>query len=50
MALLTGDGRRAWGNISDRDDMSGLMADEGCGRKAHLDVAGRARLRVSAGF
>ncbi len=34
VALLTDDGRRTWGNVTDRDDMLGLMEDEGCGRKA----------------
>jgi acetyl-CoA C-acetyltransferase len=45
LALLTNDGRRTWGNISDRDDMAGLMEEEGCGRKARVAVDGRAELR-----
>jgi len=45
VALLTEDGRRAWGNTSDRDDMVGLMEHEGCGRKVHLSADGRAQLR-----
>lgn len=45
LALLTADERRTWGTVSDRDDMVGLMEDEGCGRKVRLDAGGRARLR-----
>jgi acetyl-CoA C-acetyltransferase len=45
LALLTEDGRRAWGNTADRDDMVGLMENEGCGRKARLNADGRAELR-----
>jgi acetyl-CoA C-acetyltransferase len=45
LALLTEDGRRAWGNTSDRDDMLGLMESEGCGRKARLASDGRTDLR-----
>ncbi len=40
VALLTEDGRRAWGNISDRDDMVGLMHHEGCNRKVRLAADG----------
>ena len=45
LALLTEDGRRAWGNTSDRDDMLGLTESEGCGRKARLGSDGRVELR-----
>jgi acetyl-CoA C-acetyltransferase len=45
LALLTEDGRRAWGNTSDRDDMLGLMESEVCGRKARLGDDGRVELR-----
>ena len=45
LALLTEDGRRTWGNISGRDDMLGLMDDEGCGRKVRMAANGRAELR-----
>jgi len=45
LALLTPDERRTWGNVSDRDDMLGLMEDEGCGRKVRLAAGGRAELR-----
>jgi acetyl-CoA C-acetyltransferase len=45
LALLTPDERRTWGNVSDRDDMLGLMEDEGCGRKVRLASGGRAELR-----
>ncbi|HEY5024950.1 MAG TPA: acetyl-CoA acetyltransferase [Acidimicrobiales bacterium] len=45
LALLTADGRRTWGNTADRDDMLGLMEQEGCGRKARLLPGGRIELR-----
>ncbi len=45
LALLTGDEHRAWGNISDRDDMLGLMEGEGCGRKVRLAADGVGQLR-----
>jgi len=45
VALLTGDGRRTWGNVTDRDDMLGLMEAEGCGRKAMVSADGRTELR-----
>ncbi len=45
VALLTAEEHRTWGNISDRDDMLSLMAEEGCGRKARLGAGGRAELR-----
>ena len=45
LALLTGDGRRAWGNVTDADELEGLVAEEGCGRSARLAADGRAELR-----
>ena len=45
LAALTGDGHRAWANVSDRDDMLGLTEDEGCGRKVRLVADGGAQLR-----
>ena len=45
LALLSPDGRRAWGNITDEDTLIGLMTEEGCGRKARLHSDGRADLR-----
>jgi acetyl-CoA C-acetyltransferase len=45
LSLLTQDGCRAWGNLTDRDSMLGLMEEEGCGRKVRLAAAGRADLR-----
>ncbi len=45
LALLTPDQRRTWGNVTDPDDMAGLMEQEGCGRKVRLGAGGRAELR-----
>jgi acetyl-CoA C-acetyltransferase len=45
LSLLTEDGRRTWGNISDRDAMQSLMEHEGCGRTVRLSADGRADLR-----
>ncbi len=45
LALLTGDGRRAWGNTTDPDTMTELTLEEGCGRKARLNPDGRTELR-----
>ena len=45
LALLTPDQRRTWGNVTDPDDMAGLMEAEGCGRKVRLGAGGRAELR-----
>jgi acetyl-CoA C-acetyltransferase len=45
LSVLTGEGSRAWGNITDGDDMLGLMEQEGCGRKVRLAAGGRAELR-----
>jgi len=45
LALLTPDGRRAWGNVTDSDALAGLMEREGCGRSARLGADGRTELR-----
>jgi len=45
VALLSGDGRRAWGNVTDADTLQGLMGEEGCGRKARLHGDGRTDIR-----
>ena len=45
LALLTPDGRRAWGNVTDSDTLAGLMEREGCGRPARLGADGRTELR-----
>lgn len=45
LALLTEDGRRAWGNTVDADTMAGLMTQEGCGRKARILADGRTEVR-----
>ncbi|MHB8594432.1 MAG: acetyl-CoA acetyltransferase, partial [Acidimicrobiales bacterium] len=45
LALLSPDGRRAWGNITDADTLCGLMTEEGCGRKVRLHADGRTELR-----
>jgi len=34
------DGRRAWGNVSDRDAASAMTREEFCGRSARLDAEG----------
>jgi acetyl-CoA C-acetyltransferase len=45
LALRTGDGRRAWGTTTDRDEMQQLTEEEGCGRKARVSAGGRTSLR-----
>ncbi|HVA03373.1 MAG TPA: acetyl-CoA acetyltransferase [Acidimicrobiales bacterium] len=45
VSVLTGDGSRAWGNITGRDDMVGLTEREGCGRTVRLAPGRRAELR-----
>ncbi len=44
LALVTPDGRRVWANVTDEDDLLGLMQDEGCGRPARLAAGGRVTL------
>ena len=41
VALLTPEGARAWGTITDADVLSFLMVEEGCGRRARLRADGR---------
>jgi acetyl-CoA C-acetyltransferase len=41
VALLTPDGTRAWGTITDVDTLSFMMTEEGCGRRARLRTDGR---------
>jgi len=45
LALLTDDGRRAWGTTTDGDDMQGLEEVEGCGRAVRLAADGRVTFR-----
>ena len=44
VALLTPEGARAWGTITDADTLSSLMSEEGCGRRARL-ADGRVEVR-----
>ncbi len=44
VALLTADGSRAWGTITDNDTLSFLMIEEGCGRRARLRADGRVEI------
>jgi acetyl-CoA C-acetyltransferase len=41
VALLTAEGARAWGTITDVDTLSFMMAEEGCGRRARIRTDGR---------
>jgi hypothetical protein len=45
IALLTTDGARAWGNITDTDTLSWLMTDDGCGHRARIRPDGRVEVR-----
>jgi acetyl-CoA C-acetyltransferase len=45
VALLTPDGARAWGTITDSDTLSFMMTEEGCGRRARLRSDGRVEIR-----
>ena len=45
LALMSGDGRRSWGNVTDTDTLAFLMEEEGCGRKAKLHADGRTDVR-----
>ncbi len=40
LALRTPDDRRAWGNITDVDTLTGLCAEEGIGRSGTLAADG----------
>jgi acetyl-CoA C-acetyltransferase len=44
LSLLTGDGARAWGNLTDPDALASLESAEGCGRTARLFADGSAQL------
>jgi len=45
LALLTDDGGRAWGTLSDADALGDLEVEEGCGRRARLLADGHTELR-----
>jgi acetyl-CoA C-acetyltransferase len=44
-SLLTGDGSRAWGTLTDSDSLAHLEAEEACGRRARIDRQGRTEFR-----
>lgn len=43
-ACLLDDGRRTWANVTDRDTVGAMMAEEFCGRCGNIDGAGSLRL------
>jgi acetyl-CoA C-acetyltransferase len=45
VALLTKDGARTWGTLSDPEALAGLEGEEGCGRRARVHADGRTELR-----
>jgi acetyl-CoA C-acetyltransferase len=45
VALLTDEGARTWGTLTDADALASLEADEGCGRRARVTAEGRTDLR-----
>jgi acetyl-CoA C-acetyltransferase len=45
IALLTSDGARAWGTVTDEDILSFLMREEGCRRPARIRADGRVEVR-----
>jgi acetyl-CoA C-acetyltransferase len=45
VSLLTDDGARAWGTLSDADTLRSLEVEEGCGRRARISAGGWAELR-----
>ncbi|MHB1502890.1 MAG: acetyl-CoA acetyltransferase [Acidimicrobiales bacterium] len=45
LALLTSDGKRAWGNVTDHESLESLTAEEGYGRSARLRSDGMVDLR-----
>jgi acetyl-CoA C-acetyltransferase len=45
VALLTKDGARAWGTLTDPDTLGSLEVEEGCGRQARVSAEGRTELR-----
>jgi acetyl-CoA C-acetyltransferase len=44
-SLLTKEGARAWGTLTDPDTLQSLEVEEGCGRRARVHADGRAELR-----
>jgi acetyl-CoA C-acetyltransferase len=45
VSVLTADGARAWGTLTDPEALASLEVEEGCGRRARLGSDGRAELR-----
>jgi acetyl-CoA C-acetyltransferase len=45
ICVLTADGARAWGTLSDPDTLASLESNEGCGRAARMKADGRTELR-----
>jgi acetyl-CoA C-acetyltransferase len=45
VALLTKEGARVWGTLTDVESLGELETDEGCGRPARVDAGGRTELR-----
>jgi acetyl-CoA C-acetyltransferase len=45
VALLTPEGARAWGTLTDSETLTGLEEEEGCGRMARVHPDGRVELR-----
>ncbi len=43
-ACLTDDGHRTWANVSDRDTVNAMLAEEYCGRTGAIDGAGNLRI------
>ncbi|HEY7947493.1 MAG TPA: acetyl-CoA acetyltransferase [Acidimicrobiales bacterium] len=49
VALLTDDGARAWGTVTDPDTLRSLEVEEGCGRRARLRADGHTELASRGG-
>jgi hypothetical protein len=45
VALLTHEGARGWGTLTDSDSLASLEEEEGCGRTARVHRDGRVELR-----
>ena len=45
VACLTPEGRRAWANVTDTDQLAVLVTEEGCGRLGKLRSDGQVDLR-----
>jgi acetyl-CoA C-acetyltransferase len=45
VAILTPDGARVWGNITDKDTLTSLTVEEGCGRSCRLRADGKVDVR-----